>query len=131
MLAMPVASLSVDVADSNNVAVTNGSRPIVSGIHNVEKPSSSNRPAACCASDEGIASSTPVQMPTRPRSKVFMCGQYVDRMDTRAIGSLSVSLVGIGCNNFGGRIDAAATKAVVDAALDEGINFFDTADIYG
>jgi aryl-alcohol dehydrogenase-like predicted oxidoreductase len=52
-------------------------------------------------------------------------------METRAIGSLSVSLVGIGCNNFGGRIDAAATHAVVDAALDEGINFFDTADIYG
>jgi aryl-alcohol dehydrogenase-like predicted oxidoreductase len=52
-------------------------------------------------------------------------------METRAIGSLSVSLVGIGCNNFGGRIDEAATQAVVDAALDEGINFFDTADIYG
>jgi aryl-alcohol dehydrogenase-like predicted oxidoreductase len=52
-------------------------------------------------------------------------------METRLIGSLSVSLVGIGCNNFGGRIDAAATQAVVDAALDAGINFFDTADIYG
>ena len=52
-------------------------------------------------------------------------------MEQRAIGSLSVSLVGIGCNNFGGRIDAAATRAVVDAALDEGINLFDTADIYG
>jgi aryl-alcohol dehydrogenase-like predicted oxidoreductase len=52
-------------------------------------------------------------------------------METRPIGSLSVSLVGIGCNNFGGRIDAAATQAVVDAALDEGINFFDTADTYG
>ena len=52
-------------------------------------------------------------------------------METRAIGRLSVSLVGVGCNNFGGRIDAAATQAVVDAALDEGINFFDTADIYG
>src|SRR5258706_7211778 len=52
-------------------------------------------------------------------------------MDTRPIGSLQVSLVGIGCNNFGGRIDEAATKAVVDAAIDEGINLFDTADIYG
>ena len=52
-------------------------------------------------------------------------------MEKRSIGSLSVSLVGIGCNNFGGRIDAAATQAVVDAALDEGINLFDTADIYG
>src|SRR3954464_890732 len=52
-------------------------------------------------------------------------------METRAIGSLDVSVVGIGCNNFGGRIDEAATRAVVDAALDAGINLFDTADIYG
>ncbi|HET7225392.1 MAG TPA: aldo/keto reductase [Candidatus Eisenbacteria bacterium] len=52
-------------------------------------------------------------------------------MQTRAIGSLRVSIVGIGCNNFGRRIDAAATDEVVHAALDAGINFFDTADIYG
>src|SRR3954471_13225357 len=52
-------------------------------------------------------------------------------METRMIGQLAVSVVGLGCNNFGGRIDLAATQAVVDAALDEGINFFDTADIYG
>jgi len=52
-------------------------------------------------------------------------------METRPIGSLAVSVVGVGCNNFGGRIDQAATTAVVDAALDAGINFFDTADIYG
>jgi aryl-alcohol dehydrogenase-like predicted oxidoreductase len=52
-------------------------------------------------------------------------------MEFRAIGSLRVSLVGLGCNNFGMRIDEAATKRVVDAALDVGINFFDTADIYG
>ncbi|HUQ40341.1 MAG TPA: aldo/keto reductase [Acidimicrobiales bacterium] len=52
-------------------------------------------------------------------------------METRAIGSLQVTVVGIGCNNFGGRIDAPATQAVVDAALDAGINLFDTADIYG
>jgi aryl-alcohol dehydrogenase-like predicted oxidoreductase len=42
-----------------------------------------------------------------------------------------VSVVGIGCNNFGGRLDEAKTAAVVHAALDAGINFFDTADIYG
>jgi aryl-alcohol dehydrogenase-like predicted oxidoreductase len=52
-------------------------------------------------------------------------------MEHRKIGSLSVSLAGIGCNNFGWRIDAAATAKVVDAALDAGINFFDTADVYG
>ncbi len=44
---------------------------------------------------------------------------------------LVVSVVGIGCNNFGRRIDAAGTRAVVDAALDHGVNLFDTADIYG
>ena len=52
-------------------------------------------------------------------------------MEHRSIGSLRVSLVGLGCNNFGMRIDAAATERVVHAALDAGINFFDTADIYG
>ncbi|MCU1494643.1 MAG: Aldo/keto reductase [Acidimicrobiaceae bacterium] len=52
-------------------------------------------------------------------------------MQTRRIGELDVTVVGLGCNNFGGRIDAAATDAVVGAALEEGINFFDTADVYG
>jgi aryl-alcohol dehydrogenase-like predicted oxidoreductase len=52
-------------------------------------------------------------------------------MEKRKIGSLSVSVVGLGCNNFGRRVDADGTKAVVDAALESGINFFDTADIYG
>ena len=52
-------------------------------------------------------------------------------MEYRKLGSLNVSLVGIGCNNFGWRTDAAGTAAVVDAAFDDGINFFDTADVYG
>jgi aryl-alcohol dehydrogenase-like predicted oxidoreductase len=52
-------------------------------------------------------------------------------METRQIGSLSVSVVGVGCNNFGRRLDAAGVSAVVNAALDAGINFFDTADVYG
>jgi aryl-alcohol dehydrogenase-like predicted oxidoreductase len=52
-------------------------------------------------------------------------------METRRIGSLEVSLVGLGCNNFGKRLDYERTLNVVDAALDAGINFFDTADIYG
>ena len=52
-------------------------------------------------------------------------------MEIRHIGGLSVSVVGLGCNNFGRRIDAEASAAVVSAALDMGINFFDTADRYG
>jgi aryl-alcohol dehydrogenase-like predicted oxidoreductase len=52
-------------------------------------------------------------------------------MEQRGIGALSVSVVGLGCNNFGRRLDARASAAVVDAALDSGINYFDTADVYG
>jgi aryl-alcohol dehydrogenase-like predicted oxidoreductase len=52
-------------------------------------------------------------------------------MRTRKLGPLEVTVVGLGCNNFGGRIDEDATRAVVDAALDVGVTFFDTADIYG
>ena len=52
-------------------------------------------------------------------------------METRAIGSLKVSLVGLGCNNFGMRCDEARSAAVVHAALDAGVTFFDTADAYG
>jgi len=52
-------------------------------------------------------------------------------MEKRQIGSLQVSIVGLGCNNFGRRLDAKATADVVYAALDAGINFFDTADVYG
>ena len=52
-------------------------------------------------------------------------------MQRRRIGSLQVSAVGIGCNNFGWRIDAEQTARVVDAALGAGIDFFDTADLYG
>ena len=52
-------------------------------------------------------------------------------MQTRAIGPLEVSLVGLGCNNFGRRIDADATARVVHAALDADITLFDTADVYG
>ncbi|MEU6865122.1 aldo/keto reductase [Streptomyces sp. NPDC046876] len=44
---------------------------------------------------------------------------------------LQVSAVGLGCNNFGGWLDARATREVVDAALDAGITLLDTADIYG
>lgn len=52
-------------------------------------------------------------------------------MKTRRIGTLSVSVVGLGCNNFARTIDAAASATVVNAALDVGITFFDTADRYG
>jgi len=52
-------------------------------------------------------------------------------VEQRKIGSLSVTVVAIGCNNFGARIDEKRTEEVVDAALAAGINFFDTADAYG
>ncbi len=52
-------------------------------------------------------------------------------MEQRSIGQLSVSVVGLGCNNFGRRLDAQGTAAVVHACHDAGIDFFDTADVYG
>jgi aryl-alcohol dehydrogenase-like predicted oxidoreductase len=54
-------------------------------------------------------------------------------VQTRPLGDsgLEVSIVGLGCNNFGRRVDLEGTRAVVDAALEEGVTFFDTADIYG
>ena len=54
-------------------------------------------------------------------------------MEYRNLGAsgMQVSAVGLGCNNFGMRIDADQTKTVVAAAIDAGVNFFDTADIYG
>jgi aryl-alcohol dehydrogenase-like predicted oxidoreductase len=52
-------------------------------------------------------------------------------VERRTLGSLSVSVVGLGCNNFGRRIGLEETRAVVDAALESGVSFFDTADIYG
>ncbi len=52
-------------------------------------------------------------------------------MRNRTIGSLRVSEVGLGCNNFGRRLDQRQTTLVVDAALESGIDFFDTADTYG
>lgn len=52
---------------------------------------------------------------------------------TRSLGDsgLEVSVIGLGCNNFGRRVDLAGTRAVLDAALEAGVNFLDTADIYG
>jgi len=52
-------------------------------------------------------------------------------MQTRKVGSLEVSIVGLGCNNFGWRIDAEASAKVIDAAIESGVIFFDTADRYG
>jgi len=52
-------------------------------------------------------------------------------MQTRKVGSLQVSVVGLGCNNFGWRIDAEASAKVIDRAIESGVTFFDTADRYG
>jgi len=54
-------------------------------------------------------------------------------MHTLPLGSstLTVSRVGLGCNNFGRKLERAASRVVIDAALEAGITFFDTADVYG
>jgi aryl-alcohol dehydrogenase-like predicted oxidoreductase len=53
------------------------------------------------------------------------------RYRTLGDSGLLVSAVGLGCNNFGGRLDVTRTRAVVDAAIDEGITLLDTAESYG
>src|SRR2546423_2309684 len=54
-------------------------------------------------------------------------------LPTRTLGhsGLEVSVVGLGCNNFGRRLDLDGTRAVVDAAIEAEVTFLDTADIYG
>jgi aryl-alcohol dehydrogenase-like predicted oxidoreductase len=54
-------------------------------------------------------------------------------VETRRLGrsAVEVSVVGLGCNQFGRKLDLDGTRAVIDAALDAGITFFDTADVYG
>src|SRR4051794_23789002 len=52
-------------------------------------------------------------------------------LERRRLGGLTVPVVGLGGNNFGRRLDLAGTRAVVDAALDAGVDFIDTADVYG
>jgi aryl-alcohol dehydrogenase-like predicted oxidoreductase len=52
-------------------------------------------------------------------------------VETRRLGALRVSVVGLGCNNFGRRLDLEGTRGVVEAALEAGVDLFDTADIYG
>ena len=53
------------------------------------------------------------------------------RLQELGTSGIQVSRVGLGCNNFGRRLDLAGTRAVVEAALAAGITFFDTADVYG
>jgi hypothetical protein len=58
---------------------------------------------------------------------------FGEAMITRSFGStgLMVSALGLGCNNFGRRLDLGKTRTVDDLAIEAGINFFDTADVYG
>ncbi len=54
-------------------------------------------------------------------------------IDTRPLGhsGIQVSTIGLGCNQFGGRLDLEGTRAVIDSAINNGITFLDTADRYG
>lgn len=52
-------------------------------------------------------------------------------MEKRALGSLQVSVAGLGCNQLGTTCDASTEASIIAAALDQGINFSDTADEYG
>jgi len=56
-----------------------------------------------------------------------------DRLETRSLGVLGpeVPVIGLGCNNFGRRVDVEGTRAVIDAAIEEGVTFLDTSNTYG
>jgi aryl-alcohol dehydrogenase-like predicted oxidoreductase len=74
-------------------------------------------------------------IPQIPHTRVSLVGVFGNNaaMQLEELGKsgLRVSRVGLGCNNFGRRLDLEGTRAVVEAALAEGITFLDTADIYG
>jgi aryl-alcohol dehydrogenase-like predicted oxidoreductase len=73
-------------------------------------------------------------VPVRTADRVIRAGGgRLEAMRYRQLGhsGLTVSVVGLGCNNFGGRIDVDASRRVIDAAIDAGVTLFDTADIYG
>ena len=59
------------------------------------------------------------------------CSERRLSLENRRIGTLEVSLAGLGCNNFGRRLEARGIREVVAAALETGVAFFDTADVYG
>ena len=70
-------------------------------------------------------------MDTRPRGHATTDREGDLLAGKRMIGTLEVAVAGLGCNNFGTRLDAARTREVVEAALDAGVTLFDTADLYG
>jgi aryl-alcohol dehydrogenase-like predicted oxidoreductase len=67
--------------------------------------------------------------PSGPLAQV----EGVEQMEFRRVGEsgLEVSVVGVGCNQFGRRVDAPGAARIVHAALDAGVTLFDTADVYG
>jgi aryl-alcohol dehydrogenase-like predicted oxidoreductase len=81
-----------------------------------------------CSTDNAERTPFILALPRSCRRKLAF--EPVEIVDLGQSG-LRVSRVGIGCNNFGGRIGAVETRAVVEAALDAGITFFDTAEVYG
>ena len=62
-----------------------------------------------------------------------MMSSRTSALASRPLGDsvVEATVVGLGCNNFGRRVDLAGTRAVIDAALEQGVTFLDTADIYG
>jgi aryl-alcohol dehydrogenase-like predicted oxidoreductase len=74
------------------------------------------------------ASQRELRLSRMPESQVK---RTLASMRIRTLGPLEVSVVGLGCNNFGRRVGESGTRAVVDAALDAGVTFYDTAESYG
>ena len=80
------------------------------------------------SSSSASSSSRVSSASARPRPVTSVQGMELVQLGD---SGLRASRIGLGCNNFGGRVDLEGTRRVVDAALDVGVTFFDTAEIYG
>jgi aryl-alcohol dehydrogenase-like predicted oxidoreductase len=87
-------------------------------------------PRVCPAVPPAVTPVTP-RRPRRPYGKPRFRMMRTMRYRTLGDSGLLVSVVGLGCNNFGGRLDVQRTREVVDAAIDAGVTLLDTAETYG
>src|SRR3989440_3254838 len=116
--AVPRVATSVAAASSSRSCDAARRSACVRRVRSLSAGTSTLSPFRCRATDPDPAFSIcPLRM--------------LPRMEMRKVGSLEVTLVGLGCTTSGMRIAEARSAAVVHAPLDAGITFFDTADVYG
>src|SRR5207248_219388 len=121
----PTVSIHVPMFDTKAPVHSRANRRCRSGASDRGGAIPATVPAGGCVVRCGGSGDSVGPQTLEPTTGAAMTGA------TRKIGEVEVSLAGLGCNNFGMRIDEERSFTVVDAAIDAGINHFDTADIYG